>query len=185
MKLKEATAEKHKIAEQMLFNRKMLSSELSKDQYIAYLIQQYGIFNIIEERLFDPLHLPTSFYRRDMIGKDINELTGELFPFKYTHEVAGNVIYLPATKRYIEYLNALNDKDMWSHIYLNYCALYYGGQMIKTKILGSGNMYDFSEQEHLIRHIRTLQNDDWAKEVNIGFDHIIEIFKELAAILTA
>lgn len=179
MNLREAIAEKHKIAEQMLFNQKMLNSELTKDEYIIYLIQQYFIFNVIEERKFELLHTPTHSYRRNMVEKDLNELIAELFPFRYTFETVSNILSLSSTKEYVKYLNSINDNDMWAHIYLNYCALYYGGQIIKTKIFGSGNMYDFSEQEELIKYIRTIQKDEWAEEVNKGFDFIISIFDEL------
>jgi heme oxygenase len=179
MNLREATATKHKIAEQMLFNQRMLNSELSKDEYIIYLIQQYFIFDVIEKRNFDLLHQPTNSYRRSMIEKDLNELIAELFPFRYTFETVGKVLSLSSTKEYVKYLNSVNDNDMWAHIYLNYCALYYGGQIIKTKVFGSGNMYNFSEQEDLIKYIRTIQKDSWAEEANKGFDHIIGIFDEL------
>lgn len=185
MSLREATVIKHKIAEQMLFNQRMLNSELSKDEYIIYLIQQYFIFNIIEKRNFDLLHKPTYCYRKNMVEKDLNELIAELFPFRYTFETVGNVLSLPSTKEYIKYLSSINDNDMWAHIYLNYCALYYGGQIIKTKVFGSGNIYNFSEQEDLIKHIRTIQKDNWAEEVNKGFDYVINIFDELQKNVTA
>jgi heme oxygenase len=46
--LREATGEKHKIAESMVFNQRMVKGELSKDEYTLYLIQQLAIFDAIE-----------------------------------------------------------------------------------------------------------------------------------------
>ena len=49
MGLREATAELHSKAEKMEFNQRMFRGELSKKEYLHYLIQQACIFQCIEE----------------------------------------------------------------------------------------------------------------------------------------
>jgi hypothetical protein len=55
----------------------------------------------------------------------------------------------------------------------------FGGQMMKEKTPGQGKMYDFDNMMECAGSIRAIQKDEWADEVNKGFDFMIEIFKEL------
>jgi heme oxygenase len=85
----------------------------------------------------------------------------------------------PATVYYTAYLKDLNDTDILPHVYLNYLAIAYGGQMMKKVVPGSGKMYDFDNMQELVGSIRTIQKDEWADEVNKGFQFLIAIFDEL------
>jgi hypothetical protein len=58
-------------------------------------------------------------------------------------------------------------------------ALMYGGQMMKSKVPGSGKMYEFDNVNESIAMIRAIQKDEWADEVNKGFKYIINILDEL------
>ena len=58
----------------------------------------------------------------------------------------------------------------------------FGGQMMKSKVPGSGRMYDFDNMMEAAGSIRSVQKDEWADEVNKGFDFMIEIFDELEGI---
>ena len=99
---------------------------------------------------------------------DINELGG--YKFK---------ISKPTTD-YVVYLGDLNQSSLNAHIYLNYLALVYGGQIMKSKVPGSGKMYEFEgEMMELIGSVRAIQKDEWADEVNKGFQYIINILDEL------
>ena len=161
--LKEAIAEKHSIAEQKKFNQRMYKGELEKDEYLHYLIQQYYIFKEIESR-----KLPSdSLTRSHNVKKDIIELGGFIFST------------LDSTKEYIKYINSLDDNSMLPHVYLNYLALLYGGQMMKSKVPGSGNMYEFEDKQTSIASIRAAQQDSWANEANVGLDYVIKIYDEL------
>ena len=164
MNLKEATAELHSKAEKMDFNQRMFAGKLSNDEYLNYLIQQSYIFQEIENR-----NLPHSNLQRlSSINEDINELGG--YKFK---------ISKPTTD-YVVYLGDLNQSELNAHIYLNYLALVYGGQMMKSKVPGSGKMYEFEgDMMELIGSIRSIQKDEWATEVNKGFQYIINILDEL------
>ena len=80
-----------------------------------------------------------------------------------------------------DYLKKLDKEKLDSHIYLNYLALLYGGQMIKSKIPGRGLLYDFDDQKDCIASIRAIQKDEWVEEVNKGYGFIIQILDELQA----
>jgi len=55
----------------------------------------------------------------------------------------------------------------------------FGGQMIKKAVPSTGRMYVFDNMQETIQSIRNVQNDEWAEEVNKGFDFNILIFDEL------
>jgi heme oxygenase len=165
MSLKEATAELHSKAEKMPFNQKMFNGELTNEEYVNYLIQQYLIFKQIEFGC----ELPNeSLKREEKILEDIKEINQNEFVFE-----------APATKQYVNYLSNLTNERLLSHVYLNYLALAYGGQMMKSKVPGSGKMYDFENMMECIGSIRAIQKDEWADEVNNGFQYMINILDEL------
>jgi heme oxygenase len=165
MNLKEATAELHSKAEKMMFNQRMFRGELSKLEYGNYLTQQLAIFSEIESREVLP---HKNLKRSEVIRQDINELG--VYTFKINK----------ATNDYVVYLGDLNQSSLNAHIYLNYLALVYGGQIMKSKVPGSGKMYEFEgEMMELIGSVRAIQKDEWADEVNKGFQYIINILDEL------
>jgi heme oxygenase len=165
MGLKEATAELHSKAEKMEFNQRMFRGELSTDEYVKYLYQQVSIFDAIEsEELPHP-----SLARTDKVKEDILEL-------KSTFDIMN---ILPITMAYSHYLSTLTKEERLPHVYLHYLALAYGGQMMKDQTPGSGKMYDFENMQEAIGAIRAVQQDEWADEVNKGFEYIITILNEL------
>lgn len=170
MNLREATAELHKKAEKMPFNQRMFKGELSKKDYLRYLLVQCVIFQCIEEHQHSKLHpdLP----RLKKVFLDIEELQSEL-----GSDIS--VTDMLSVKKYGQYLESLNDDRLYPHIYLNYLALAYGGQMMKSKVPGSGRMYDFDNLQEVVGSIRAIQKDEWADEVNKGFQNIITILDEL------
>jgi heme oxygenase len=165
MELKEATSELHSKAEKMEFNQRMFRGELSTDEYVKYLYQQISIFDAIEsEELPHP-----SLARTDKVKEDILEL-------KSTFNIMN---ILPITTAYSHYLSTLTKEERLPHVYLHYLALAYGGQMMKDQTPGSGKMYDFENIQEAIGAIRATQQDEWADEVNKGFEYIITILDEL------
>lgn len=166
MGLREATAELHSKAEKMEFNQRMFRGELSTDEYIKYLYQQLIIFEAIEAK-----ELPhPSLARVDKVKEDLSELNSQL------NAMNGP---LPITMVYANYLSSLTKEERLPHVYLNYLALAYGGQMMKTKVPGSGRMYDFENMHEAVGAVRAIQKDEWADEVNKGFEYIIKIADEL------
>lgn len=165
--LKEATAQKHKQAERMPFNVRMFKGELTPEAYAGYLVSQKTIFHVLESAF----HLPHQGFKRvEAINKDLKELNVPI--------TAPDA----ATQAYANYLKNLTQDQAEPHMYLNYLALLFGGQMMKTKIPGSGAMYAFENIPDLIASVRRIQKDEWADEVNKGFDYMIDIFDELESI---
>jgi hypothetical protein len=58
-------------------------------------------------------------------------------------------------------------------------AIMFGGQIIKKAVPSTGRMYVFDNMEEVIQTIRNVQKDEWADEVNKGFDFNILILEEL------
>jgi heme oxygenase len=164
MNLKELTSEKHKLAETCIFNKRMMSGNITVDEYVTYLYQLREIFKKLEE---NPLP-HSSLNRLDRITDDIIELSS-------------NNVYeiLKSTSEYVSYIDKLSIDERLPHIYLNYMALLFGGQMMKRGLPGSGRLYDFDDNREAIVSIRNIQDDSWADEVNRGFDYTIEMFNEL------
>jgi heme oxygenase len=168
MSLKEATAELHSQAEKMEFNQRMFRGELNKGEYLQYLQNMFHVFVALEVK-----GLPHKKLNRvHNFVTDVNELNG--------NEGIGVLNEaLPATIEYFQYINNLHPEQVKPHIYLNYLALAYGGQMMKSKVHGSGTIYDFEDMQEVVGSIRAIQKDEWADEVNEGFRQIIKILDEL------
>ncbi len=166
MGLRELTAELHSKAEKMEFNQRMFRGDLSTDEYVKYLYQQLMIFEAIESK-----QLPhPSLARVDKVKEDLSELNSSL------DKMNGP---LSSTMMYSNYLSSLTQEERLPHVYLNYLALAYGGQMMKKNVPGSGKMYDFENMHVSVGTIRAIQKDEWADEVNKGFQFIINIADEL------
>ena len=168
--LKEAIAEKHSLAEKMTFNQRMFNGELSKEEYILYLSQQLAIFDAIERN-----ELPhPSLNRSKRVFQDIKEL------MKLENGESLDIKPLVSTNEYRKYLNTLTKEDQLPHVYLNYLAIMFGGQMMKSKVPGSGKMYEFDgDVREIAGTIRTIQKDEWADEANKALDYNITILDEL------
>ncbi len=168
--LKEAIAEKHSLAEKMPFNQRMFKGELSKEEYILYLSQQLAIFDSIEK---DELPHP-SLNRSRKVYEDIKELM-ELENGESIH-----IKPLDTTNEYRKYLNGLSKEEKLPHVYLNYLAIMFGGQMMKANVPGSGKMYEFEgDIREIAGSIRAIQKDEWADEANKALDFNINILDEL------
>ncbi|MBY0432769.1 MAG: biliverdin-producing heme oxygenase [Cyclobacteriaceae bacterium] len=164
--LKDATSLKHKQAEKMPFNVRMFRGLLTKGQYLLYLNQQLQIFNAIET-----IGLPhDSLKRTEKVQADIDELKSQ------GHSTD---LVLNSTRAYVSYLDSLSYEQILPHVYLNYMGIMFGGQMIKKAVPSTGQMYVFDDMQEAIQSIRAVQKDEWADEVNKGFDFIILLFEEL------
>lgn len=168
--LKDAIAEKHSLAEKMPFNQRMFKGELSKEEYVLYLSQQLAIFDAIE--VYELPH--PALNRAENIFADIKEL------LEIQNGESVDIKPLVATNEYRKYLNNLSQEELLPHVYLNYLALMFGGQMMKAKTPGSGKMYEFEgDMREIAGSIRAIQKDEWADEANKALDYNIAIFDEL------
>lgn len=163
--LKDAIDAKHREAERMQFNQRMMRGELNKFQYSQYLFQLYGIFSVIER-----FALPhPDLARAGKVLEDIDELNDNIY---YLH-------FCPSTFDYMMYLQTLTQEELLPHVYLNYLALMFGGQMMKEKVVGSGHIYHFENMKDAMMSIRAIQKDEWADEANRALNYNIHIFDEL------
>jgi heme oxygenase len=168
--LKEAISEKHSLAETMTFNQRMFRGELSKEEYILYLSQQLAIFDAIEVH-----ELPhPALDRAKLIYADIKEL------MELQDGESLDIRPLESTNEYRKYLNTLTKEEQLPHVYLNYLAIMFGGQMMKKNVPGSGKMYEFDgDMREIAGTIRAVQKDEWADEANKALDYNINILDEL------
>ena len=168
--LKEAIAEKHSLAEKMPFNQRMFKGELSKEEYVLYLSQQLAIFDSIER--FELPH--TSLNRCGAVFADIKEL------LEVGEGESIDIRPLESTNEYRKYLNTLTQEELLPHVYLNYLAIMFGGQMMKKNVPGSGKMYEFDgDTREIAGTIRAIQKDEWADEANKALDFNIAVLDEL------
>lgn len=163
--LKEAIDAKHREAERMQFNQRMMRGELNKFEYSQYLFQLYGIFSMIERF---PLPHP-DLNRVKNVLEDIDELNDNM---SYLH-------FSPSTFDYMMYLSTLTQEQLLPHVYLNYLALMFGGQMMKEKVMGDGRIYHFENMKDAMMSIRAIQKDEWADEANRALQYNIQMFDEL------
>jgi heme oxygenase len=172
--LKEAIAEKHSLAEKMTFNQRMFKGEISKEEYVLYLSQQLAIFDAIER--FPLPH--TSLNRLDCVVDDLRELYIDIK--EIGDEFTLEIVPLVSTNEYRKYLNTLTQEELLPHVYLNYLAIMFGGQMMKKNVPGSGKMYEFDgDVREIAGSIRAIQKDEWADEANKALDYNINILDEL------
>jgi len=168
MILKNLIRENHQHIENMPFNQRLIKGQLNINEYLHYLYQLFEIYTKIETKI----KLLDSLERRFNITFDMVELEGMV-----THKFDKHI--LSSTINYVDYLDTLNVDNILPHVYLNYMALLFGGQMIKKSIHGKGQLYDFNNVEDCIKYIRDKQENEWADEVNKGFVFLIKIYEEL------
>lgn len=173
--LKEAIAEKHRLAEQTPVNQRMFRGELSPYEYGMYLRQLLEIFTAIEQ--YDLPH--PMLNRREKIVQDIADLQWKL---NHLIQLKDALYVLNTTRHYVSYLSSLTPIELEPHMYLHYLAIMFGGQMMKSKVPGQGHMYDFDDMYECIKSIRDIQQDSWADEANKGLDYFIDILDELHCI---
>ncbi len=77
-------------------------------------------------------------------------------------------------------MHGLSKAELLPHVYLNYLAIMFGGQMMKKNVPGSGKMYDFEgDVREIAGSIRAIQKDEWADEANKALDYNMSILEEL------
>lgn len=177
MSLKEITQDLHLEAEHTTFAAKLISGNITVEEYANYLFQLIPIYTIIEfgNRLAGNLEKLQGLERSQAICLDFQELAGNHHKF----------IWLPATLNYQQYLiDLINDLDrrdlIKAHLYCRHMGDLYGGQILAKKVPGSGRFYQFENASDLRLQIRSTLTDDLGPEARIAFEHTIKIMKELA-----
>lgn len=169
--LRQLTLTAHRNAERQKFTKILLSGNIDPDLYHTYLLNQYYIYKVLEEKVNIPE--VNEIKRHNLIYKDIKELEKE-------YNINPDKNLCGVTKKYINYIENLDDNEkLLAHIYVRHFGDMSGGQIIKKQIPGNGNMYDFDDPEKKKQELRKLLNDNMASEANICFDYATQLFKEL------
>ena len=164
MGLKEATADLHSKAEKTQFSQLIFSGTIPEQEYAYYLFNMYHIHNALE-RKYELPH--PSLNRCKSIEKDL----GVLIKLKMD--------LTESTKKYIDYINTLTEEQWKAHIYVNYLAIVYGGQMIKSKVPGLGAYYVIENMQECVGAIRAFLTDDMSDEANKGFQSNIDVLEDI------
>jgi heme oxygenase len=169
MSLREAIKAKHDAAEAHPFTALLFSGHMSKRDYAVYLFNMIRVYDALETRarslgLLDDLE---GIERVDAILNDFAELG-----------VVEQMQVVPAVQEYAAYLSGV--PNALAHVYVRHMGDMYGGQMIKSKVPGSGAMYQFENRSELVAKLRAKLTDDLADEANVAFDFVLKIFDDLA-----
>ena len=171
--LRESIKELHDKAEESRFAKLLLSGDITTEQYSDLLFNMYQIYQCLEELCddFDILKGVDEVKRADLILQDLNELTRDTKGLS------------PVTVRYTDYLYELarfNPRLLLAHIYVRHFGDLYGGQIIKSKVPGSGRMYEFEDRQGLIAKLRPMLSEDLGNEARIAMQFAVDLFEALA-----
>jgi len=165
--LKELTQHNHELAEQHPFTKLLLGGRVTSGIYATYLANQLLQYQVLENCSSHLLQDLPNIQRSDLIFDDLLEL-GE------------PVIIFNSTKLYCSHVKSLTDHQLWAHIYTKHMGDLYGGQLIKTKVPGSGHMYSFENRKELISSLREKLDISMATEANKCFELTINLFDDIA-----
>ena len=176
MSLREITKDLHTDAERTQFAKKLLSGEISREDYANYLYQMLLVYGPIENscRSQGLLKNLPDIERAFFIYQDFIEIAGKDYQYKW----------LSSTIAYHNYLLELAmDKDrrhlMKAHMYCRHMGDLFGGQMIAKKVPGQGRFYQFKNPQELKEAIRAELTDDLGDEARVAFEWAIKIMREL------
>lgn len=176
MSLREITKDLHNDAERTLFAKKLVTGNITTEEYANYLWQMVLVYTGIEN-IADSLgqldNLP-DIKRASKIYADCIELVGP-------HH---NLTWLPETLDYYRYLLDLyNDRDkrhlIKAHLYCRHMGDLFGGQIIAKKVPGSGKFYQFEDADNLKQRIRAELTDDLGEEAKVAFKWAIKLMQAL------
>lgn len=173
MSLKEQTKDLHETAEKNPFAQLLLSGNISNEEYVCYLTNLILIYSTIETIAQNNGFLEDiSTIKRTHRIRDDQE---ELLP-----KAAAYAKILPSTYRYIEYLLTVTERNILAHLYTRHFGDLYGGQILKSKVPGSGTMYEFDNRKELIDKTRMMLTEDLGPESRTAFLYAIQLFEDLS-----
>jgi len=168
LSLKDLTHNNHVKAENHKFTKLLLSGTMSKKIYATFLANQFVQYQALETSAKHLLAEIPGLARSELILQDWTELQE-------------SVIFFNSTAEYCKYVKGLTDHQLWAHIYVKHMGDLYGGQLIKTKIPGSGLWYTFDNRKLLIDKLRSKLDISMADEANNCFESAIELFNRIAS----
>jgi heme oxygenase len=176
MSLKDITKDLHTAAEKTKFAKKLVTGDLTQEEYANYLYQMLAVYDPIEFycRHLGMLGNLKGIERIGKIYQDYLELEDKSTP---------NTL-LPSTMDYHDYLIRLgNDLErrhlIKAHMYVRHMGDLFGGQYIAKAVPGQGKFYEFENVEELKAAIRAELTDDLGDEARVAFEWAIKIMREL------
>lgn len=165
--MNENIREIHDEVEQMPFSQKLVLGDLSDAQIIAYMQNQWFIFQAMEESLNQLPH--KSLHRCLKIKECIFEMGEEIDGKWMTQAVQDYIYYIIGAEDY---------REKWmSHVYLNYMAMMMGGSILSEKNPEMSWMWHFDDRQECIRAIREEEID--LDQVHEGFKYHRRMLEEL------
>ena len=165
--MNENIREIHDEVENMPFSQKLASGELTDPQIIAYMQNQWFIFQSMEGSLNN---LPHESLRRCRKIRECIQAMEEEIDGKWMTK---------ATQDYINYIIGAEDyREKWmSHVYLNYMAFMMGGSLLTEKNPEMTWMWHFDDRQECIKAIRAEEID--FDQVHQGFKYHRRMLEEL------
>lgn len=178
-KVKLATKDIHKYAENLPIMRKIISAIVTPSEYINYLNQLFSIYKTIEDHpVYKALNWNISL--KNQCQLDINHIKKTLTPTTPTFYT------LEITDIYVDYLNKIETKEqMIAHAYVRYMADLMGGKIMCSKIrhILPTNVYstDKAAIKKIVKSINEEINDEllFTTEVHNAFMSYISILSQL------
>jgi heme oxygenase len=164
--LKSLTWELHKQAEQTPLMMSLLNNTISQSCYCDLIFTKYQIYSRIEQRI---RFKTPGLDRAQLALNDMQNMGCHMPPL------------LSELTLMLDHLGTLSESDLWAHVYVQYLAPLYGGQIIKKTIQHrfSTLMYDFSHPHESKQEIRSHLTVDMAAEANRSFSMTIAYYNQL------
>ncbi len=144
----------------------MIAGELTQSEWAQHLFNLLELHQAIESRGI--IDLP-DLIRVEAIRQDLESIADSPSP-----------LIQPATWAYVEYLRALPEPLLWSHVYTHYLGMVFGGQMIKRAIKWPCTMLDFQDRQSCIAWLRERTAVADPAEAVSSFERTIDIYNQLA-----
>lgn len=172
MSLKEATAERHKLAESTPFMKSVFAGKMNQDLWADFTYQKMLFYNGIESvagacgLTKDLIDISRAHY----LYRDYKKMTNG----EYRHS------YRQITIDYYKYiLNLYPDSTkIMAHLYVWHMGDLFGGQMIKKIVNAPHESLDFKNPDILKEKIRAKLSNNMADEANVAFDWAIKILSD-------
>jgi len=164
MDLREAVKANHQAAERTRWSQMMISGDMRIEQYGAMLYNMHPIYAELERT---GLITKPEVLRAKLVQADLDALGGS------THGLTLSTVY------YTRYLESLDERARWAHIYVHYLGNMYGGQMIGRRLPGAHSHLLFDDLKGCIAYVRGNLANVSAQEANCAFEWTIKVYDEL------
>ena len=164
MDLREAVRENHQAAERTRWSQMMISGDMRIEQYAAMLYNMLPIYTELERT---GLITKPEVLRANLVQSDLDALGGT------QHGLTLSTVY------YTRYLETLDDRARWAHIYVHYLGNMYGGQMIGRRLPGPHTHLIFDDLRGCMAYVRENLKDVSQQEANTAFIWTMKVYDEL------